>query len=82
MLTVKPRDNRGLFSPWHAGKNGRFHSAPGDSTGKNRRGEKMSKFEQQMEKGGLVFWLVAVVCSFGLYGLLWFLLALGVVFNP
>ena len=42
----------------------------------------MSKFEQQMEKGGLVFWLVAVVCSFGLYGLLWFLLALGVVFNP
>ena len=41
----------------------------------------MSKLDQQMEKGSLVFWLVAIVCSIGLYGLLWFLMALGVVFN-
>jgi len=39
------------------------------------------KIEEIMERGGFGFWITALVCAVGLYGLLWFLLALGVVFN-
>ena len=41
----------------------------------------MSKLDDEMNKGGLLFWITALLCSVGLYGLLWFLLALGVVFD-
>jgi len=42
----------------------------------------MSRFDLEMEKGGLVFWITTIICAVGLYGLLWFLLALGVMLDP
>lgn len=39
----------------------------------------MDRFDLEMEKGGLVFWITTIICGVGLYGLLWFLLAIGVV---
>lgn len=41
----------------------------------------MSKIDEKMNEGGILFWITALICAVGLYGLLWFLLALGVVFN-
>ena len=39
------------------------------------------KIEETMQHGGLIFWITTIVCGVGLYGLLWFLLALGVIFD-
>ena len=41
----------------------------------------MDRFDLEMEKGGLVFWITTIICGVGLYGLLWLLLTLGVVFD-
>lgn len=37
----------------------------------------MSKFDQEMNKCGLLFWVTLAVSAVGLYGLLWLTMALG-----
>ena len=37
----------------------------------------MSKFDQEMNKCGLLFWVTLAVSAVALYGLLWFTMALG-----
>lgn len=39
----------------------------------------MNRFDLEMDKGGLIFWITTIICGVGLYGLLWLLLAIGVV---
>ena len=37
----------------------------------------MSKFDQEMNKCGLLFWVTLAVSAVALYGILWFTMALG-----
>ena len=39
------------------------------------------KIEETMQHGGPIFWITTIICGVGLYGLLWLLLALGVIFD-
>ena len=39
------------------------------------------KIEEIMQRGGVGFWILCVVFALGFYGLLWFSMALGVMFD-
>jgi hypothetical protein len=39
------------------------------------------KIEEVMQRGGFGFWILCIVFSVGIYGLLWFSMALGVMFD-
>ena len=39
----------------------------------------MSEFERNLEKGGILFWLVTIAADFGVYGLIWLVFALAVM---
>jgi hypothetical protein len=39
------------------------------------------KVEEILRDGGIAFWILCIVFSVGIYGLLWFSMALGVMFD-
>lgn len=39
----------------------------------------MSEFERNLEKGGILFWLVTIAAAIGVYGLIWLVFALAVI---
>jgi hypothetical protein len=38
-----------------------------------------TKFKREFERGGLVFWIVCTLGTIGFYGVLWVMMALGVM---
>ena len=38
--------------------------------------------DDHLNEGGLVFWLALVIGAIGFYGLIWLMLALGVMLEP
>ena len=41
------------------------------------KGESMSKIDEEMNKGGLLFWVTLALSAVALYGILWVTMALG-----
>ena len=41
----------------------------------------MSEFERNLEKGGILFWLVAILGAVGVYGFIWIVFAIAVMMH-